>query len=122
MNDKTKQTNGPSAATAAKARAARKPPSGKRAAAIAAVNAAKSDQEKAVARSHLKSVAFEELARARVRRVLKLLSGIENLANRAAYTWTDEQAGKIVSAINEKVKSVTMKFAGQKATKDQFDL
>lgn len=110
------------AATAAKARAARKPASGKRKAAMAALEAAKSDQEKAIARSHLKSVAFEELARARTRRALKVLAGIENLANRGAYTWTDEQAGKIVGALNEAVKKVTLKFAGSAAKKEEFDL
>lgn len=123
MNTPANKVNKPANAdTAAKARKGKKPPSGKRLAAAAALEAAKSDQEKTVARSHLKSVAFEELARARVRRALKVLSGIENLANRAAYTWTDEQANKVLTALHDKVKSLTLKFAGSSAKKDEFDL
>jgi hypothetical protein len=110
-------------ATAAKARAAKKPQkSAKRLAAEAAHDAAKSEQEKAIARSHLKSVTFEDLARQRVRRALKVLGHIENLANRAAYTWTDEQAGKILGALNDKIKNVTLKFAGTKQKGQDFDL
>jgi hypothetical protein len=109
------------AATAAKARKARKPASGKRLAAESAFKNAKSDQEKTVARSHLKAVRFEELGRARVRRALKTLSSLENLANRGVYTWTDEQANKLLTAIHEKVKQVTLKFAGTAAKKEEFD-
>lgn len=121
MNTAPKNT-GPSAATAAKARKARKPMSGARLAAENAYKNAKSDQEKTVTRSHLKSVRFEELARARVRRALKVLSTVENLANRGVYTWTDEQAHKVLTALNDKMKQVTLKFAGTAAKKEEFDL
>lgn len=124
MNTNTSktETKTANAATAAKARAAKKPPSAKRMAAEAAAKAAKSDQEKKVANAHLRSVRFEDLARARTRRALKTLSGIENLANRAAYAWTEEQAGKILKALDDAMKRVSMKFAGQKETKQEFDL
>lgn len=105
-----------------KVKKGRKPPSAKRQAAEDALKNAKSDQEKTVARSAAKSVRFEELARARVRRASKVLSSIENLANRAAYTWTDEQANKILGHLSEKLKGVINKFVGGSTKKDEFDL
>lgn len=96
--------------------------SAKRLAAEAAVSVAKSDQEKTVAKSHLKIVTFEDLARQRTRRALKVLGHIENLANRASYTWTEEQAAKILGALGEKMKTLTAKFTGQKNTAADFDL
>jgi hypothetical protein len=105
-----------------KKKKARKPPNAKRLAAEQALANAKSDQEKALARSQAKLVRFEDLARARVRRALKVLSGIENLANRAAYSWTEEQAAKVLNALNDAMKKVTLKFAGGSQKKEEFDL
>lgn len=122
MPEVTKTAPAASAPAVKKDKKPRKPPNAKRQAAENALANAKSDQEKALARSQVKLVRFEDLARARVRRALKVLSGIENLANRAAYSWTDEQASKIVTTLNDKVKAVTMKFAGTAAKKEEFDL
>lgn len=110
------------AAQAAKARAKKKPPSARRTGAMAAVEAAKSEQEKKVALAHLKIVRFEELIVPRVRRAVKALDVIGNLANRGAYTWTDEQSAKVVSAINAAAKRLVDKFTGEKQKKEEFNI
>ena len=108
-------------ANTAKVRKARKPASGKRLAAEAALKNAKSDQEKAVARSHVKAVRFEELGRARARRAGKALDSLLNLANRSVYSWTDAQANQLLNHLTEKMKTVINKFAGVATTKEEFD-
>lgn len=108
-------------ANPAKVRKARKPASGKRLAAEAALKNAKSDQEKAVARSHVKAVRFEELGRARARRAGKALDSLLNLANRSVYSWTDAQANQLLNHLTEKMKTVINKFAGVATTKEEFD-
>lgn len=81
-----------------------------------------SEQEKSIARQALKSIKFKELARARVRRALKVLDGIEKLASRAAYSWTEQEAEKVLSALTARMNSVINRFAGQKTKDAEFDL
>lgn len=97
----------------------KKPPSARRLAAQSQVEAAKSDQEKTVARAHLKIVRFDELATPRVRRALKALDTIANLANRSAYTYTDEQAKRIEAHLITRVNAVIGKFKGEKAKTEE---
>src|SRR5687768_10072114 len=98
--------NKPSSAPATKPKRAKKPPSPARIAAEAAVaqavkqaDAAKSPQEKTLAEQHLKtardalkSLKFLEVGQPRIRRAIDVMRQLENVANRNAYKWTDEQA------------------------------
>lgn len=59
-----------------------------------------------------KDVRFQRLAVKRVNKALKVLSHVGNLANRATYSYTDEQAVKVVNALVNAVKTVADKFAG----------
>lgn len=130
MNSPAKNTAPASAAATAaptdalsKARAARKAKvqSPTRLAAELALKNAKSDQEKAAARGHVKVVRFKELASPRVNRAIRALSNVETLANRNGYTYTEAEAGKIVAALEKKLATIKTKFAGAKAD-DSFTL
>ncbi len=77
-----------------------------RAAAQKAVDNAKSDQEKKVARQQLKAVKFTEIAPARMARALGALGNVRKLANRAGYSWSDEQATKMITALAVEVKAL----------------
>lgn len=112
----TAANKGPAAAAKKKGK---RPPSARRLAAEAQVAAAKSDQEKNVARSHLKIVRFDELATPRVRRALKAISAVGNLANRGAYTYTDEQAKRIEKHLTDRLALVIGKFKGEKAAQEE---
>jgi hypothetical protein len=119
-----------------KPKKAKKPPSAKRLAAVAAVDmavkkleAAKSPQEKQVAesavtaaRNELKLLKFVEIGQPRIRRAIDVLRQLENVANRNAYKWTDEQALKASKALTDALRKVTDKLAGNKDAKaeDKF--
>jgi hypothetical protein len=126
MSADAKKTDAPKAPVTPleKARAARKAKvmSAKRKAAEDALSNAKSDQEKTAARAHVKIVRFEELTAPRVRRALKALSNVEALTNRGAYTYTEEQAAKVVKALKKAVDSIETKFGGAKAAAEEFAL
>lgn len=92
-----------------------------RAAAELGLKNAASDQEKTVARNVLKGVKFKELGRARVRRALKALDGIEKLASKAAYSWTEQEAEQLLGALTKRVQNVINRFAGQKTKEEDFD-
>lgn len=118
-----------------KARKAKKPPSPQRVAAMAAVETAvkqhessKSPQEKTVteervklARDALKALKFTEISRLRVRAVVKGLKRLENVANRSAYKWTDEQALKVSKVLTDALRRVTDRLTGTKETATDFD-
>jgi hypothetical protein len=122
------------AQTAAKARKAKKPPSPARLAAEAdvkkareAVEAAKSPQEKTVAEARytevygkLKALRFTELGAARIRRALNVLRQLENVANPATYSWTEEQGKKAAQALADGVKRVSDKLLRVKGKKEDF--
>lgn len=65
-----------------------------------------------------KSDKFKRLAKARVTKTLKTISQIENLAG-SNYSYTPEQAGAIITALNEAVRSVETKLA-KSATKSEI--
>lgn len=117
----TAQTAAP--ASIAKARKKReKKVSPQRAAAELAYKNAKSDQEKTAARGAVKVIRFREIVVPRVNRVLQQLSRLEKMANRSAYTWTEEEASKIVTALTKKLQAIHGKFTGSKSEKDSFAL
>ena len=53
---------------------------------------------------------FVDLANKRVNRTIKHLRLIKNLSNRKNYTFTDEQARKIVKALQKEVDSIKQSF------------
>lgn len=57
-----------------------------------------------------KSAKFTELATKRVNRVIKDLQLISNLANRQNYSYTEEQARKIIRTLKCEVQLVEQKF------------
>ena len=54
---------------------------------------------------------FVDLATKRVNKVIGQLRLVGNLSNRSAYEFTDEDAKKIVKAIQKEVEAVKAKFA-----------
>lgn len=70
-----------------------------------------------------KATKFVELANKRVNRAIKDLQLVGNLANRQNYEFTDEQAKKIVKALQQEVDALRHSFqsAGE-ATRGDFKL
>lgn len=63
------------------------------------------------------------LATNRVNRAIKDLRLIANLSNRAAYEYTDEDARKIVKALQKEVDTVKTRFSGPgKGAESEFEL
>lgn len=59
-----------------------------------------------------KRAKFVELATKRVNRAVRDLRLIANLSNRSAYAYTDDDAKKIVRALQREVDTVRAKFSG----------
>lgn len=57
-----------------------------------------------------KSAKFVELANKRVSRAIKSLKLVANLANRQNYEFTDEQAKKIIKALQKELDLVKQSF------------
>lgn len=96
-----------------------------RAAALAAVKNAKSDQERTVAKQKLKLVRFKEVASTRTDALLRALKNLENACDTTAYSWTDDQAAKIINAagpIWKRIEEGLRKPAAKKATREKFSL
>ena len=58
-----------------------------------------------------KSAKFVELATSRVNRSLKELALVGNLANRSNYQYSDEQAKKIIRALQAGLEQVKSRFS-----------
>lgn len=114
------QTNAPTAPKTKRPRKDNRSPARKEA--EARLEAAKSDQEKAVARAQVKVLRFTDIVVPRVKGVLNGLRRVENMANRNAYTWNEDQAEKIISALQGAVAKVTAKLRGTKKESDSFSL
>ena len=69
-----------------------------------------------------KAERFSRLVNARVNRATQDLRSIGNLANRASYEFTPEQAKKIVAHLRRELKSLERKFAGQNQKHQVFKL
>lgn len=61
---------------------------------------------------------FVELAEARVNRAIKDIRLIGNLANRSAYEYGDEDARKIIRALQRELDSIKSRFTGDPGGKD----
>lgn len=62
---------------------------------------------------------FVELANARVSRTIKELRLIGNLFNRKNYEYTDDEAKKILRALEAEVEALKLKFKNQSNAKDE---
>lgn len=100
----------------------KRPPSAARVAAIAAVDNAKSDQEKTLARTTLKLLAFKEVVTPRVRRVLKLMDNIEKMASSGSYKWDPADGAKIAKALSGAADRIALKLSGAKAQAEEFSI
>ncbi|MCK1744151.1 hypothetical protein IVA80_25770 [Bradyrhizobium sp. 139] len=66
-----------------------------------------------------KRTKFVELANKRVNRAIKDLRLIGNLSNRAAYDFREEDARKIVKALQKEVESLRQRFGGTSEEADK---
>ena len=60
-----------------------------------------------------KRAKFVELANNRVNRAIKDLRLIGNLSNRAAYEYADEDARKILRALQREIEDLKLRFRGE---------
>jgi hypothetical protein len=104
---------------------AKKEMSAARKAALAAVKAASSDQEKAVAQSKLKLVRFKEVASVRTDAASRALSNLENVCDTTSYQWDQDQAEKIIKELQPKFDRIVnglRKPGARKAKREKFSL
>ena len=57
-----------------------------------------------------KKIKFTDLANSRVNKAIKLLRLISNLANKSHYSYTSDEADKIVNALHQELKNIREKF------------
>lgn len=70
-----------------------------------------------------KGAKFIELANKRVNKAIKDIQLVGNLANRTHYEFTDEQAGKIIRALQHEVDQVKQSFKNtDEAIRAEFKL
>jgi len=69
----------------------------------------------------LKGDKFKRLANARVNNAIKQLDLIGNLSNISTYSYSDEEARKILSTLNQKIKEISFKFQ-ESLKKEKFKL
>ncbi len=70
-----------------------------------------------------KKETFKKLANTRVNKALSILRLIGNLANRAHYDYTPDQAKQIISILEKEVKNIKEKFTSDKHRKNnQFEI
>lgn len=100
----------------------KKPASDARKAAMAAVEAAKSDQEKTAARTVLKQVRFREIVVPRVNKVLKALDNITKMGRASNYKWDAEQGAKVAKAIQSRSDALVKVFTGVETKGEDFSL
>ena len=65
-----------------------------------------------------KSDKFKELAENRVRKALKLLKLIGNLANKTHYEYGTQEANKIISVLRSEIKNIETRFKSKNSTDD----
>lgn len=96
-----------------------------RQAAVAAMAAAASDQEKTVAKQNLKLVRFKEVASIRTDAALRTLKNLESACDTTAYAWTEEQADKILAALQPvygRIVEALRKPGAKKPAREKFSL
>ena len=67
-----------------------------------------------------KKAKFIELANNRVNRTIKDLRLIGNLSNRASYEYTEEDARKILRALQREVDDLKLRFRGEDQSDDNL--
>lgn len=67
-----------------------------------------------------KKAKFVELANNRVNRVIKDLRLIGNLSNRASYEYTDDDARKIIRALQRELEDLKLRFRGDAQSDDSL--
>lgn len=65
---------------------------------------------------------FRKVASRRVKEILNKMRLLKNCANKNNYSYTEEQADKIVSAIGNEWKRVCVEFKNSKHKKEEFSL
>lgn len=104
---------------------AKKEMSAARKAAMDAVKAASSEQEKRVAHSKLKLVRFKEVASVRTDAASRALANLENVCDTTSYQWDQEQAEKIIKELQLKFDRIVnglRKPGALKAQREKFSL
>lgn len=81
-----------------------------------------SAQEKKVFLSKERAEKFLKLAPKFVNRALAGLAKVGTLTKRGSYTYTDEQAAKVVKALRDKVDGIEKAFSAGGGTSDGFSL
>jgi hypothetical protein len=67
-----------------------------------------------------KKAKFVELANNRVNRTIKDLRLIGNLSNRASYEYSDEDAKKIIRALQREIDDLKLRFRGEDQSDDNL--
>ena len=80
----------------------------------------KKKQEK-ISNKEIKEERFKKIASRRVQEILNKLRLLRNCANKANYSYTEEQARKIVNTIDDEWKKVKLEF-GKHKSKKEFSL
>lgn len=65
---------------------------------------------------------FRKVASRRVQEILNKMRLLKNCANRGNYSYNEEQANKIISAIDSEWKKVKSEFNNSKPKKEEFSL
>lgn len=104
---------------------AKKELSKERVAAMNALKNASSDQEKTVAKQKLKLVRFKEVASIRTDASIRALKNLERACDTTSYAWTDDQASKIIGAIEplySRIVTSLRKPGAKTAQREKFTL
>ncbi len=70
----------------------------------------------------LKEERFKKVASRRVKEILNKMRLLKNCANKGNYSYTEEQANKIISTIDAEWKKVKSEFNNSTPRKEEFSL
>lgn len=73
-------------------------------------------------RNKIREDRFKKIATRRVNEILHKMKLLKNCANRANYSYTEQQARKIINTIEEEWKNVKQEFNKNKPKKNKFVL
>ena len=82
----------------------------------------KADNGKAKRPQEPKDVRFRRLAQSRLAVALKRIKHVGNLANRASYSYTDQQVAKVMALLDGEVAAVRTRFTGAKDAPTSIDI
>lgn len=77
---------------------------------------------KTIESKNVKEERFKRIATRRVQETLNKLRLLKNCANTSNYSYTDEQARKIINTIDDEWKKVKMEFNKNKPKGEEFRL